>query len=722
MRKTQFNLAAAATAAALALILSLAGCSKMEYRQDLPSQQQIVTADDWFDAVVDDSDLLEAEDSLLTKSTLGSANSLATSNIKWLRNDAITLMASSYKSGRYSVEWYTYRTAKGDGKFACTDATAPNRNNAYWYVSIYPANPDIKVLTGSGNGSNPTSMAIYTTLPAVQQYAPDSFGQDAYPMVAAEYGPKSLLYNIFKTFPSFTFKSVAGVLRLSVKAAVQTSVSSMTVTAPGAGISGKFEYADSKYVYAGDYDAKDSKVTLQCGGVSVGKTPKTFMVVLPVGTYSDATLTINTTDGKTYEYPLGRFSIKKAEFTDKTAALAATSDKYEIVSETVLTYDGLKEAMLEKNESLGTLFEWYARALYNVGALPSKETGRCYKSVVIRYPSVDTRGARVMLSGRLIMSCDPDGVVMDPQHIILDSRYTIGASSEAPSQMYLPGTGLAFQKGVLVQPDFLGFGASGSYDHPYLCPEMTAINALDMVRAAKAYVACSGAEISDRTPLYNLGYSQGGGSALAIQKYIETNNLLGEFNLCKTYCGGGVYSPAYFYKKMFETGTCAYPSGIPMMIMGMKTAYPELLTAPLEDYLSPTLVHAGIIGKVRSKALDVDQLADEIYKACNKTSIGVNDLLSAECATPGSELYNQVMAGLDRCELTTGWQPQTPVHFFHYEKDEIVSFEIYKLAKNAFTGSNCRWESVNYLILSDHRMNAGLFYARAIGGEFKTVK
>lgn len=395
-------------------------------------------------------------------------------------------------------------------------------------------------------------------------------------------------------------------------------------------------------------------------------------------------------------------------------------------SEKIFSFTELMSSYQDK-DLLNALF--LTRALYNIDSYLTKyEFGRYYKAVTIKYPSIDPQGNKIWLSGRIYMSCDYKGRVKAADHIVLSNHYTIGSSAEAPSQVYTFDAPMAINKGLVVAPDYNGYGLSEDNVHPYLCGELTAINSIDMIRAAKGYMAQSGKAVSASAPVYNLGYSQGGYSTLATQRYIEEHsNLLKEFPLKNTYCGGGVYSPKDFFQAWLNGSACQYPTGILLIVRGLKYAFPDIMTAPIEAYFSDAINASDALAKVDSKDYTVDEIATTIKAAIGEctsaSSVAPSKIFSAEAMTPGSALYTQLLAALDKNEIIDGWTPRTPVHFMHCVKDETVPYAAFTRAKNAYAGNaNAYFENVDYLIISSHRTTAGLFYARSIAGEYKKVK
>lgn len=742
----------------IAVLLVTAGCAKVETLDcsvvddavisEAPSvdnESAYTPGSDKFSACIDNSSDENGE----SKTVLSQDSVSKLYEIAWNKGDAVTLMATSLSDDEFSTAYFDYSTPEGDGEFGNVAAPVDDWSKIYKVTAFYPASSFFSE-NDDKDANDPELKKVYGYLPPVQKYEEGSFGNGAYPMVATCYGPTSKA--VPSVFPFFSFKATCGIFRLRLRSEENISVASVALIAPNKGISGKFEYSDGIYKYAGDGSKEDNTVTLVCGesngnGIQLsGDEEKIFTFVLPPAEYDSFKIAIRTTDNKYREFSLktGKsICILRSRVQDLSLNAIGFKCKYEVVKEETLSYSYVEEHMFDKAPEMTNLYKSYflvgqiGLSAFSITDYPDSKTNVSYKSIVLNYATVDARGREVWASGRVYLNYNTKNkAYVDPTHIILGSHYTIGATSEAPSVFNTFDMGLALQGGLVVAPDYVGYGCSGDVDHPYLARDLTAINALDMVRAAKAYMASQGVNVSNSLKLYNLGYSQGGGSALAIGRYIEKNNLLSEFKLTKTCCGAGVYSPEYFWNSMEESGSCSYPGGIPLMVMGMKCAYPDLLTAPLEKYFSDKVNKGGVVDAIRSKQYTVDGIAEVLATAVGKKAsdpIYVTEILSAEALDSSNDLYKQIHAALKKNEvLTDDWTSLgTKYYFLHYIDDEIVPYHMMEMAKSHFGNTNATYDtfegasgiisalSSNAKNLECHRGTAGLFYARCWGGLYK---
>lgn len=351
-----------------------------------------------------------------------------------------------------------------------------------------------------------------------------------------------------------------------------------------------------------------------------------------------------------------------------------------------------------------------------------------YSTLVMRYPSVDANGSTLWLSGRLYFRCDDKGNIVRPDHILLANRHTICHRNEAPSADYNLEALFANQGALVVVPDLIGFGATVGLPHPYCVSDLNARNAVDMLRAVKHYLADAGLW-NDTLKVYNEGYSQGGNTSLAVARYMQTG-ARGEFNLANSYCGGGPYSISQMVEDYIANDYTAYPIGIPYVLIGLKYAYPEIMKQSYYDYLSPAMASVNITDSIVSKNYTTTDIHGIIARATGHTDyhdVKPSEVLSSEIYNPSSDVYTQSMEAAERCDLARGWQPETPVHFFHDSTDGYVSFVNFTTAQRNIANANTYFEINPYsagllsTMIESHPFAGLIFYFRIVMGEYRHV-
>lgn len=340
-----------------------------------------------------------------------------------------------------------------------------------------------------------------------------------------------------------------------------------------------------------------------------------------------------------------------------------------------------------------------------------------YEITRLTYQSVNGHGEPVTLSMKLAY---PEGILTkyhDPKFIVLDNHPTICSQAESPYEKNPIALAKALEDALVVCPDYEGFGVSVGNDHPYLCLDVQARQSTDAVLAAIDYInAKRGIKMKGGYYLENYGYSQGGGVALAVQKYIETGLSAqdqAKLNLRKTACGGGCYSMPLLFDLYFEQDDCVYPAILPLTLLGFKTAYPEIMDGiELSDILREEFLATGIIDRIRSKQYTIDEL-NEFIESAYGTKL-YSQMVVPEYFDKDSAIRQAVDACLAMGYATTGWLPSAKVTLLHSAQDEIVPKELAIHAYDSLKDGNV--SEVKWALLSPaHRVTGAFFFMEEMG-------
>lgn len=209
--------------------------------------------------------------------------------VLWSRNDAITTYLGSTRRGRYIIE--SGCVGSTEGSFI--------QDTEYKFIG-----------TGSGIGNNiafypfceASCKAVeegYTltgiTLPDVQTYVPESFGEGAFPMIAVTRHTEDY---------EFHFKNLCGALKLQLTGSAVVKEVKLTGNAAES-LSGKaivYGFKDNLSPQIQMQEDASESVTLDCGsGVQLNEaSPTAFILALPPVEFEKGfTVTITTADGKT---------------------------------------------------------------------------------------------------------------------------------------------------------------------------------------------------------------------------------------------------------------------------------------------------------------------------------------------------------------------------------------------------------------------------------------
>lgn len=331
-------------------------------------------------------------------------------------------------------------------------------------------------------------------------------------------------------------------------------------------------------------------------------------------------------------------------------------------------------------------------------------TGAKYTETRITYQSVDVANRPVTLSAVLYypMNTNLLGSVTTHKvikYIFLNNHPTITDDASSPSGGESPLYSVSYmtsEDALVVCPDYIGYGETRTTTHPYLCQMLTARNVVDCLEAAIAD-AKTKTSFKDGYYTINCGYSQGGGVAMAVQRYLETEadeatqRLV---NLRGSICGAGCYNLSQIMADYEQRTSISYPLILPFTIQGMKEGYAEgcMRGITLQDCFTARFWNAGVIDKLNAKQTNVDDLNNEIISLMGG-KCSFYDVISEEFMDRTSAMYRAIHKVLKKNDLIDDeWVPSHPIVFYHYSQDEVVPFAGTQLAMT-------KWQSTGMVTL-----------------------
>ena len=428
----------------------------------------------------------------------------------------------------------------------------------------------------------------------------------------------------------------------------------------------------------------------------------------------------------------------------------------------------------------------------------SENLTQVYKSTSARfysfnYPSKDATGQDVVLSSMLIAwspitSSSTDSI--ESLHIY--SHYTITADKECltssknlqdrllfgtlvKSSYGLDRTCNFISRCVIIAPDYQGYGVTRSQSHPYLAQELTAQQVMDGVKYGmelyrKLVAEKQALPFKSDWRTFAYGFSQGGAVTLAVQRYIEQNDLSEAMHFRGSICGDGPYDliatlryylnddgNSYDTSTDHRKGFSTMPMVIPMIIKGVLDTHPIMAGHTLQNYLSQQFLDTGIMDWLASKdfstseiskkwyqqlqnGLDVngrhyskEQMAelfyspksDEVWARLEKVfTSGLYEYLSNPdnfdvVPTEKGDAWQDVHHALADNNVVTGWEPQHRIQFVHSRGDMVVPYANYLAFCDAhpFDEGNI-YRMDDSVTPSDHTNVGTTFFAKLVIGDY----
>lgn len=395
-----------------------------------------------------------------------------------------------------------------------------------------------------------------------------------------------------------------------------------------------------------------------------------------------------------------------------------------------------------------------------------------YQYASIRYKSINEKGEPVMLSTLVVWPYNNILSNPDPNNVVIGCHITITKNSERPTNYSknsiktdvgmlacaAKSNGLtsAYENLVII-PDYQGYGATYDEVHPYLCQDLTARQVLDGVRAGIKYYEDKQGKLEKDWRSLSMGYSQGGSVAMAVQRYVEQNDLNEEFRFAGAVCGDGPYDPIATVKTYITTGEVYMPVAVALIMKGMCDTDPKLAGKYTPaDFLTQKFLDTKIIDMINAKDKSTDDIGQVLldyslkYNTSDSTTLCMyrkadkgqffpyrkdtqgthswasgqmssyaktSDLLRPEIIewfngngpAESKDKFEALSSALKGNVLHHGWAPQHPIFIVHSQGDEVVPIQNYDACLNAWKGSS-KVKGIRYKGVTQSHVNFGSYY------------
>lgn len=216
---------------------------------------------------------------------------------------------------------------------------------------------------------------------------------------------------------------------------------------------------------------------------------------------------------------------------------------------------------------------------------------------------------------------------------------------------------------IIIMPDYIGFGESEEYLHPYYHTESSNRVIRDMILAVGEFTDyIEGLEVNGE--LYLLGYSQGGWATMEALKNIENQPLLG-YELVAASCGAGAYDLIDFTHYVFSLDSFPNPFYFPYYIESRREY--GLINDPLSLFFNEP--YAGLIPGLFNGSLCNSELNANL-------PTGISDLFTEDILT-GFDTADDFLEIRDNlvANSVVPWVVNTPLLITHSNGDKSVPIE-----------------------------------------------
>jgi hypothetical protein len=233
---------------------------------------------------------------------------------------------------------------------------------------------------------------------------------------------------------------------------------------------------------------------------------------------------------------------------------------------------------------------------------------------------------------------------------------------------YMAGNGY-----IITFPDYIGFGASSQFLHPYYDRETTDRAVIDMIRACHELLGENNIQVKFNGEHFLMGYSQGGWATLSGLKNIETNYKT-TIPVTATSCGAGAYDMMAMSNYVLAQKVFPGPLYLPYFIYSQQLFGAH--TDPLSKFFNEP--YASRIPELFNGTYTNAQVDDQL-----------NDTISVLLK---SNMISDFSNGADFAQLrsllvknsVTAWSPTSKINFYHGSADLNVPPEQSQHMYNSF--------------------------------------
>ncbi|NJO89192.1 MAG: hypothetical protein HC831_09740 [Chloroflexia bacterium] len=352
---------------------------------------------------------------------------------------------------------------------------------------------------------------------------------------------------------------------------------------------------------------------------------------------------------------------------------------------------GCKKDLAEKEKNFSYLIDWqlidnvsktsiqfYAATVPDINAIISQKELQNVNVYKITYKTKNVGGEEITASGAVLF---PDGGTNLPllsyQHGTLTNKEDAPSNYGGDEIKYLApiisSTGYA-----LSVPDYIGYGASAIYPHPYEHAKTLGSSSFDMLMAAKEFFDYNDITLSEK--LFITGYSEGGNATMALHQHIEQNS---DLRVTMSAPAAGAYNKTAFAKDLM--GRDENLTFLPKFMWVLYTYnWIYELNRPWSEYV------------VEPDATTLEAVSDPMK--LGEANINLNpQLLFTETTRTGvlNETDSEFLDVLAEND-TYNWKPIAPITLYYGTDDDYVFPLNSETAYDALLANGANVEKVAY--------------------------
>lgn len=342
-----------------------------------------------------------------------------------------------------------------------------------------------------------------------------------------------------------------------------------------------------------------------------------------------------------------------------------------------------------------------------------------FTKISFLYPSVDAANDPVGVSGIICMkSSFYKAKDKHADYTILVSHGATTKWDDCPSEdggselcSYLSGITEDGQKVIGIAPDYLGLGASRDELQAFAYGEVNGKASLDALIWGRKILKDKG--FSWENKVANVGFSQGGQTAICVQKLVDTSKKYKDIKITKTYAGDGVYDIQTMIEASLDDPTPILPSVVLLGIASFNRVF-DLGIDESAVFKEPQAVEDYLMSKEYGL---LDSMKQLVIAASLKAGGAINldnyrdwsHYLKPSMLKKDSALYKKIMKTIK--PYNNFWTPKADsrIVLFTAVNDDVVPsanseklFEYFVNSGNSDWSSTCKTDNIDTAFSNDN--------------------
>jgi hypothetical protein len=241
---------------------------------------------------------------------------------------------------------------------------------------------------------------------------------------------------------------------------------------------------------------------------------------------------------------------------------------------------------------------------------------------------------------------------------------TVNPQAESTSiVLYMASTGF-----IVMIPDYIGYGSSSGYFHPFMIRQYSDNAVLDFIRASKEFIATE-KPCKTNNKLFLSGYSEGGSASMSALNAIENDPRNSDIVVTATACGAGIYNLSTF--RSWMVGRPKYDQ--PYIIAYLLESFKRYSNQVIDDSLVFSNEYATLVPEMFDGVRSGDQI-NEIFNTLSVGELFNDNFEHPDTIFNNDKNYTGLRAAFSENSISA-WSLKSDVTLFYGKSDMWVPGE-----------------------------------------------